>query len=368
MRRIAVDAMGGDHAPIPEIAGSLAAARHHGVAVTLVGDKERLEAELARHDPRPPLLTVHHASQVITMHDAPAAAVKSKKDASMRVCFELVKRGEAAAVVSAGHSGAMLACGLLVLRRIKGVDRPGIITLCPTRGGGQCVVLDVGANTEVRPMTLAQYGVMGAAYARTLLGVARPRVAILANGEEESKGTALTRDAYHLLSNETVPRDFEFIGYLEGRDLFTGLADVIVTDGFTGNVALKTTEGVTRFIVDLLRSEAARSPLVRMGALLMKPAFNRLKERLSEDEYGGAPLLGIDGVAIVCHGNSSARAIENGIRTAARFVDARLAPAVGDAITRHRALWQGDGGGTGDHNPEPDTERSASGPATEMDG
>ena len=358
MRRIAVDAMGGDNAPRAEIEGSLAAVRD-GVAVTLVGDEARLRAEIARSGSVPSSLTIRNASQVITMSDHPAQAVRSKKDSSMRVCFELVKRGEADAVVSAGNSGAMLACGLFVWRRIRGVDRPGIITLCPTRTGGHAVVLDVGANTEVKPMTLAQYGVMGSVYARLLLGIQRPRVAVLSNGEEETKGTALTREAHRLLGSDVAERDFEFVGYVEGRDFFSGHADVVVTDGFTGNVALKTTEGVTRFIIDILKAEAARSSRVKLGALLMKPAFDVLKSRLGDEEYGGAPLLGVGGTAIICHGNATPTAIKNGIRTAARFADAGLAPAIADAIARHRSMWAGPGEGEAEGDASPETSTTA---------
>jgi glycerol-3-phosphate acyltransferase PlsX len=229
------------------------------------------------------------------------------------------------------------------MKRLAGVDRPGIVTLGPQPGGGHSVVLDVGANTEVRPTTLAQYAVMGSTYARLLLGVARPRVAVLSNGEEATKGTHTTRAAHQLLRREAVPKDFDFIGYAEGRDFFNGLADVIVTDGFTGNVALKTTEGATRFIVDLLKGEVARSWRLKLGALLMRPAFDALKRRLEPDEAGGAPLLGVDGVVIICHGRSNARAIMNGVLAAARLVGTGLAPAIADAVERHRALWQDDG-------------------------
>ena len=337
--RVAVDAMGGDDAPRAEIDGALAAAREHGASIVLVGDRERLDKELADRGGRPATIEVRHASQVITMADHPASAVKSKKDSSMRVCFDLVKSREVDAVVSAGNSGAMLACGLFVLKRLRGVDRPGIITLCPTTGGGHCVVLDVGANTEVRPITLAQFAVMGSTFARLVLGKERPRVAVLSNGEEQTKGTPLTRETHRLLHDAKDPRDFDFVGYFEGRDFFSGRADVIVTDGYTGNVALKTTEGVTRFIVDVLKGEAAKSLRVKLGALLMRPAFNVLKRRISDEEYGGAPLLGVDGVVIICHGKSTPEALKNGILTAARFAERQIGPAIALAIAKHQHVW-----------------------------
>ncbi|MSP61731.1 MAG: phosphate acyltransferase PlsX [Myxococcales bacterium] len=336
--RIAVDAMGGDEAPLPEVEGSLAAVEDRELEVILVGDEPRLRELLGgRSHPR---LTLRHASQVIAMDDPPSAAVKSKKDSSMRVCFDLARRGEAQAVLSAGNSGAMMACGLFVMKRLPGVERPGILTIAPTADGSQCVALDVGANTAVKPSTLAQFAVLGATYARTILGKERPRVGVLSNGEEESKGTDLTREAHRILRGVGDAADFVYSGYAEGRDFFTGEFDVVVTDGFTGNIALKTFEGGMRMIFALLRAEVEASSRAKIGALLMKPAFDALKRRMEPDEFGGAPLLGVDGVAIIGHGKSSARAIKNGIFTADRFVAARLAPAIAEAIARHRPLLE----------------------------
>lgn len=344
--RIALDAMGGDAAPGPEIEGAVAAVRAHPVEVIVVGDEARLREQLvaagfaveAQHGPG--RLRLRHASQVITMDDHPGTAFKSKKDSSMRVCFELAAAGEADAVVSAGNSGAMLAGGVLMMKRIRGVERPGLMTLSPTHTGSRCVVLDVGANTEPKPTTLAQFAVLGATYARRVLGVARPRVGLLANGEEESKGTALTRETHRLLREVAVSLDFDFLGYAEGGDFFPGRFDVIVTDGFTGNVALKTSEGTTRAIFAVLEREVRRSLRGKLGALLLKPAFRALKRWLDPDVIGGAPLLGVDGVAVVCHGRASGKAIENAILGAARLVEARLAPALTEAVARHHALWE----------------------------
>jgi|SRR5579871_2827306 len=329
--------MGGDHAPAPEVEGALAAVGERDLEVILVGDEARLRAQLAgRSHPR---LQIRHATQVIAMDDAPSVAVKSKKDSSMRVCFDLAKRGEAQAVLSAGNSGAMMACGLFVSKRLPGVERPGIFTVAPTVDGSHCVVLDVGANTEVKPTTLAQFAVMGSAYARLILGKERPRVAVLANGEEPSKGTDLTREAYRMLA-QPARKDFEFRGYAEGRDVFFGDFDVVVTDGYTGNVALKTFEGAVRAVFDMLKSEVSKRPRAKLGAFLMKPAFEALKRRIEPDEFGGAPLLGVTAVVIICHGNSSATAIKNGIFAADRYVGTGVQPAIVDAIARHRPLWE----------------------------
>jgi glycerol-3-phosphate acyltransferase PlsX len=336
--------MGGDAAPVPEVHGAIAAARERKIEVILVGDEERLREHIAQHEQRHPgqykgKLTVQHASQVIAMDDHPGTAFKSKKDSSMRVGFSLVAAGEADAVVSAGNSGAALACGLFLMKRVAGVERPGITTLCPTRTGHWCVVLDVGANTELKPTTLAQFAVLGTVYARTLLGVARPRVAVLSNGEEESKGTELTRGAHKLLQRAD-GNDFEFKGYVEGRDVFHGGHDVVVTDGFTGNVALKTFEGTALFIFEMLEHEIKKSRRSKLGALLLRHAFRSLKRRLEPDEHGGGLLLGLDGVAMICHGRGSAKAIKNAIFTADRLVGAGLPAAVAEAVARHRGLWE----------------------------
>ena len=314
----------------------MAAVREGIARVTLVGDERTLRAELARHG-APEGVTVRHASEVITMEDAPASAVKSKKDSSMRVAFDLVKAGEAEAVVSAGNSGAMLACGLFVMKRSRGVDRPGIVTTFPTRVG-VCALIDMGANVDCRPQTLAQFAVLGAVYARVLHKKKRPRVGLLSNGEEAVKGTDLTRGAHRLLA-QPIDKEFEYVGYVEGRDIFSGHVDVVVTDGFTGNVVLKTSEGAAQVLFDLIRDEITRGLVNKIGAAILKPAFRRLRRRLDVDEAGGAPLVGVDGVAILCHGRASARAIQNGIRVASSFADADLPTAITHAIEKHAPLW-----------------------------
>jgi glycerol-3-phosphate acyltransferase PlsX len=338
MRTVAVDAMGGDHAPAPEVEGAVAAVRERLANVVLVGDEARLRKELARLEMSgAPGISIHHASDVITMDDHPGVAAKNKKDSSMRVAFELAKRGQVDAVVSAGNSGAMMACGLFVMKRLAGVDRPGVVTTFPTKTG-VCALMDMGANVECRPQTLAQFAVQGAVYARVLHGKARPRVGVLSNGEEVSKGTDLTRGAHRLLAADG-PKDFDYVGYVEGNHIFDGEIDVVVTDGFTGNVVLKTAEGVGQVIMSLLRDEIVRSRMGKVGALLLKNAFRRFKKKVEYDEAGGAPLVGVDGVAVLCHGRSNAKAIKNGVRVAASFAEAALPREIAAAIAKHAALW-----------------------------
>ncbi len=338
MKTVAVDAMGGDHAPGPEVEGAVAAVRERLAHVILVGDEARLQSELARHRATGlPGLTIKHASEVIRMDDHPAVAAKGKKDSSMRVAFDLAKAGTAQAIVSAGNSGAMLACGLFVLRRLHGVERPGIVTTFPTMNG-VCALIDMGANVECRPEILAQFAVLGAVYARLLHHKARPRVGVLSNGEEASKGTELTRGAHKLLS-AALAKDFEFVGYVEGRDIFGGEVDVVVTDGFTGNVVLKTSEGAAAAITGIIRREIQATALGWLGALLLLPTFKRLKRVLDVDEHGGAPLVGVDGVAVLTHGAANAIAFKNAIRVAAGFVESGLPDAVKQAIAAHAPLW-----------------------------
>jgi len=345
MPRIAVDAMGSDAAPRVELEGVLAAVRSRGVQVILVGDEPRLRAELAAlrsHDKKDPIV-VRHAPDVITMHDSPSMAVKQKKQSSMRVCFDLVKAGEADAVVSAGNSGAMMACGLFVLGRLPGVERPAIVTTFPTKAG-ECALLDMGANVDPKPTVLAQFAVLGSVYARLLHGKTKPKVGLLSNGSEDHKGTPLTRDAHQLLTrpDPAGDADFTYVGYVEGRDIFRGEVDVVVTDGFTGNVVLKSVEGAAEVILDMVREEVARSGwLSKLGAALMTGALKRLRRRTDYAEHGGAPLLGVDGVALICHGGSNAMAMKNAVLVADRFAQTGLRKELTAAVARHNALWDG---------------------------
>jgi glycerol-3-phosphate acyltransferase PlsX len=334
---IAVDAMGGDHAPGPEVEGAIAAVRERLAEVVLVGDEPRLRELVRDHGGLRPGLTIRHATQVITMDDHPSVAAKSKKDSSMRVAFDLAKRGEAQAVVSAGNSGAFMACGLFVMKRIDGVERPAVLTTFPTRGG-VCALLDMGLNVECRPATLAQFAVLGSVFSRLRHKKQRPRVGLLSNGEESSKGTELTRGAHKLLTAHH-DKEFEYLGYVEGRDIFSGAIDVVVTDGFTGNIVLKTAEGVGQYVFDVMREEVRATAVGKLGASLLRGAFNRLKKRVDYAEEGGAPLVGVDGVAVLCHGSSNAKAVKNAVRVAAQMVDAALPHAVKQAIEKHSALW-----------------------------
>ena len=348
MPKIAVDAMGADGAPRIEVEGVIAAVRSHDIPVILVGDEALLRRELAALGAAgEERIEVRHAPEVITMDDAPSIAVKQKKKSSMRICFDLVKSGEAEAVVSAGNSGAMMACGLFVLGRLPGVERPAIVTSFPTKTG-ECALLDMGANVDPKPSTLAQWAVLGAVYARMLHGKSRPRIGLLSNGSEDHKGTALTRETHHLLARAQVnttggtnAADFEYVGCVEGRDVFRGEVDVVVTDGFTGNVVLKSVEGAAEVIMSMVREEIARAGVfARLGAALMIKPLRRLKRRTDYAEYGGAPLLGVAGVALICHGRSNARAIKNAVRVADRFAQSGLGQETVAAVAKHAFLWE----------------------------
>jgi glycerol-3-phosphate acyltransferase PlsX len=342
MPRIAVDAMGADAAPRVEVEGVVAAVRERGVEVILVGDEPRLRAEIKALGAEREKIAIQHASEVITMHDAPSMAVKQKKKSSMRMCFDLVKTGQADAVISAGNSGAMMACGLFVLGRLPGVERPAIVTSFPTKAG-ECALLDMGANVDPKPGVLAQFAVLGSVYARLLHGKTRPKVGLLSNGSEGHKGTPLTRDAHHLLARAgaVAAADFTYVGYVEGRDIFKGEVDVVVTDGFTGNIVLKSVEGAAETMLAMVREEVSRSGiLAKVGAALMTTALRRLKKRIDYAEHGGAPLLGVTGVALICHGGSSAMALKNAVFVADRFAQIGLGQELTAAIGRHTFLWE----------------------------
>jgi glycerol-3-phosphate acyltransferase PlsX len=350
MKTVALDAFGSDHAPGVEVEGAIEAARTGRVRVLLCGDRARLERELAdRKAPRGLPIEIRHASQTITMHDAPSHAVRRKTDSSMRVATDLCKTGEAAAVVSAGNSGAMLACGLFVLKRIAGLDRPAILTTFPTRTG-QAALLDMGANVECKPLHLVEFAVMGATFARLCHEKARPRVGVLSNGAEEHKGTDLTRGAHALLSGASSTR-FDYLGCVEGRDIFSGAVDVVVCDGFSGNLVLKVTEGAAETLLGFIREAIASSFWARLFAFGLRPAFRRVKRRMDYAEQGGAPLLGVQGVAIICHGGSNALAIKNAILGADRFVDLGLAQALEGDLEAHAPLRERARGGLSEAAP-----------------
>lgn len=320
--RVVVDAMGSDRAPDPEVEGALRAVRAHPINVTLVGDAARLRVA-------DPAIEVIHTTEVVTMHDHPAQAFRQKPDSSMRVAVARVAEGLGAAVVSAGNSGAMLATSLFVLGRLPGVERPAIVTVLPTPSG-PLVLCDAGANTEPKPSHLAQFGLLGAAYDRAVHGRARPRVGLLSNGAEPGKGTPLTREAHALLSE--AKGDFQFVGYVEGSDLFRGVVDVIATDGFTGNVVLKTCEGIAEGLFGLVKQELEKTPMARLGGALVAPALRGLAKRIDYTEIGGALLAGVARPAVIAHGRSDANAMCSAIRAAADFARRDLPGALGASV------------------------------------
>ena len=340
--RLVVDAMGGDEAPAVVVDGAVQAARTLDAEIILVGQQAIIEAELHKHEPAG-LITVVNASQVIEMHEHPAAAARTKKDSSMVVGMRLLKRREADAFITAGHSGGALAAAQLYLGRIRGIQRPALATVFPSQTPqGFVFILDIGANADCQPEYLLQFAIMGSLYTERILGVPRPRVAIVSNGEEEGKGNQLVLDTLPLLKASGL----NFVGNAEGKDIPGGIADVIVTDGFTGNVIIKLAEGVGKFVGDLLKAELTSRYVTKLGAMLAKPALDQLKRRMDDREYGGAVLLGADGVVIVGHGRSDAYAIKNAILVAARTVENGVVDAIkrgiGSADTTDAGTWAGD--------------------------
>jgi glycerol-3-phosphate acyltransferase PlsX len=309
---IAVDAMGSDRAPRPEVEGALQAARQFGVRVLLVGQQDILQSELGRHSHAGLPLEIVHASEVISMEDKAAQAVRAKRDSSMRVGLRLVREGRAHGFVTAGNTGAAMATAKMVLGTIKGADRPALAAVFPTALGTAAILLDVGANVDCKPQNLEQFAVMGETYFRSVFGTRRPRVGLLSIGVEETKGNELTRESFQLLKRLPL----NFVGNVEGRDLYNGQVDVIVADGFVGNVALKISEGVANLVRYVLRESLKATITRQVGALISRRAFDDFKKRLDYSEYGGAPLLGIRGVCIVSHGSSNANAMKNAIRVA----------------------------------------------------
>src|SRR5579862_2799933 len=318
---IALDAMGSDRAPKPEIEGAIHAARNYGARVLLIGPEPILKSELDRHPSASRLpIEIVHASEVITMDDKAVQAVRAKRDSSLRVGLRLVREGRAAGFVTAGNTGAAMATAKMVLGTLPGVDRPALAAIFPTALGTGAMLLDVGANVDCKPNNLEEFAVMGEIYFRSIFGTKRPTVGLLSIGEEESKGNELTRESFQLLKQLPL----NFVGNVEGRDLYNGEVDVIVTDGFVGNVALKTSEGVANLVRSALK-EALRATITRqVGYLLSRSAFTEFKKRLDHTEYGGAPLLGLKGVCIITHGSSNANAIKNAIRVASEFSESHV--------------------------------------------
>ncbi|HZD41922.1 MAG TPA: phosphate acyltransferase PlsX [Terriglobales bacterium] len=342
MLKIAVDAMGGDHAPEAVVEGSLWAAQELGVDLVLVGRRDLVDRELSRHPTKVTSVQVVHASEMIAMDESPSSALK-RHDSSMKIAFEMMKQGKVQAVVSAGNSGAMMATGMFIMGRLPEVARPAILIVVPGLSKGT-VVIDAGANVDCNPHHLVQFAFMGAIYAERVQGIADPRIGVLSNGEEERKGNELTRAA----SKELMAAALNYIGYVEGRDIFNGKVDVIVCDGFTGNIALKTMEGVASFAGDVLKEAFQKNLYSRMGYLMSRHSLREAYRRLDYAEYGGAPLLGLNGVGIVAHGGSSPRAIKNAIRAAKEAVqhdiNAHISQVLGDAEDKRegfsRKIWQ----------------------------
>lgn len=325
MPRIAIDAMGGDRAPGVVIEGALLAAQDLGVEMILVGQREAIEQELAKH-PGAPKFDIVAASQVVPMHESPSVALR-KKDSSMKIGFDLMQRGQADALVSAGNSGAMMALGMFVVGTLPQVARPAILVVVPSQHKGT-VIVDAGANVDCKPHHLLQFACMGVIYAERVLGIARPRVGVLSNGEESSKGNELTRATNEQLSGSSL----HHIGYVEGRDIFNGKVDVVVCDGFTGNVALKTMEGLASFAGEVLKGAFRTNVASRLGYLMTRGALKEAYRRLDYAEYGGAPLIGLDGVAIIAHGGSNPLAIKNAVRAARDAVEQKMNQHIAEAL------------------------------------
>jgi glycerol-3-phosphate acyltransferase PlsX len=320
MTTIALDAMGGDHAPHAEVEGAIRAARELGVRVILVGQQQVVREALAAHSWSGLPIEILHAPEVITMQDSPLHAYRKKKGSSVHAAARLVKEGQADAMVSAGNTGAVMAVAHFALGTLPSVDRPALAAPFPTSKGKVSVMLDVGANVDSKPAHLEQFAVMGEIYYRAIFGTRRPRVALLSIGEEEMKGNELTREAHNRLKKMPL----NFVGNVEGRDVFSGVADVIVCDGFIGNVALKISEGLVEYFIHALKDALGSTLRAKMGAMLSRPAFKGFKETLDYSEYGGAPLLGVRGITVIGHGRSNPNAIKNAIRVAAELSRARV--------------------------------------------
>ena len=327
--------MGGDIGPRVNVPAAAQAARE-GIHITLVGDEAALRAELERiADWRALPIAIHHASQVVDMDEKPSEALRRKKDSSIQVACQLVKAGRADGVVSAGNSGASVACGMFVLGRIKGVERPALASIMPTEKE-PVVLIDVGANVDSKPFHLAQFGIMGDVLARDVLGVDRPRVGLLSIGEEEGKGNVMVKEAFDLLKRTSL----NFVGNIEGRDIFTGDLDVAVCDGFVGNVCLKLSEGLARSFGRVLKRELKRHMLSRMGAALSMRSLKNFAKMMDYAEYGGAPLLGLKSILIVCHGSSNLKAVTNATRMAATYVEKRSHEHLAVELAAHTELAQ----------------------------
>ena len=317
--KIAVDAMGGDQAPHEIVAGAVDAARSFNLQIILVGIQERIESELEKHDIKNLPIFIQPAAEIVTMEDSPSKAMRRKRESSIAVGLRLVRDERAQGFISAGNSGATMAIAMVTLKKLKGIDRPAIVTCLPTLKD-PVTILDVGGNVDCTPLHLAQFAIMGSVYAQRVLNRQFPKVGLLSNGEEETKGNELTRATHELLKNSPL----NYLGSVEGRDIFPGEIDVIVCDGFVGNIVLKTAEGLALTMTNILREELTANITRKMGAWLCRDGLKSMKQRVDYAEYGGAPLLGINGNCFIAHGSSCRKAIKNGIRLCAEFSEQRV--------------------------------------------
>jgi len=317
--KVSLDAMGGDYAPHKIVEGAVLAAKEYQIPLILVGDESKVQAELSKYDYSSHLIEIKHAPDIITMHDSPLDVIRKKKDCSLRIAFDQVKSGDAKAVFTAGNSGAALTASLFVLDRLKGIDRPAIATVIPTLKG-PVIVIDAGANNICKPFNLVQFAIMASVYGECLLNNIEPRIGVLSNGEEDSKGTKLTRETNSLLKESS----FNYIGYVEGKHIFNGDVDIVVCDGFVGNILLKVTEGLAESIIPALTSEIQKSLSSQLGYILAKKSFKDFKKWFDYSSYGGAPLLGVNGGVIIGHGRSSAKAVKNAVKAAYDFIDRKV--------------------------------------------
>lgn len=316
--RIAIDAMGGDHGSSVVVPGVLAGARRHGISLLLVGRKQELENSLAGHDTSGIDVEIVDATQTIDMDDHPAQAVRRKTDSSINVALRLLKESRANAMLSAGNSGAVMAASLMILGRIKGIERPAITSGIPNAKGTYSLIVDLGAVTDPKPNNMVQFAMMGQVYAQAVMGVLNPTIGLVSNGEEASKGNALVQQVHPLLR---ATEGLNFVGNVEGKDIASGTVDVFVMDGFTGNVVLKTIEGTASMLMHLVREEITSTLSRKLAALVLKPAFRQVSGKLDYAAIGGAPLLGVDGTVVICHGRSSEMAFENAVGVCKRAVE-----------------------------------------------
>ena len=332
--KVAIDAMGGDHAPEAIVKGAVLAAKElNQDEMILIGAQELIERELVKHHWSRSNVTIVHTPHAVQMHESPAKVLRAKRDTSISVAVNLMKDGKCDAVVTAGNTGAAMAISMLKLKKLEGVERPALASIHPTLNDVS-ILIDAGGNVDCKPIHLVQFAIMGEIYARFVLGKDRPRVGLLSNGTEESKGNELTKRAHAILKQSGV----NYIGYVEGRDIYSGTSDVIVCDGFTGNVALKSSEGIAESFIAMLKAEISKSLWARIGYFFMRRAQEHIKRRVDYSEYGGVPLLGINGTCFICHGHSSPKAIASAIRAASEYVRRDINRLLIDALRESHDL------------------------------